>query len=394
MMVLKECTSHKTGFSQDAKQGISVRHSFFISLCLLLLLASSCSNRGGTQGNIEPVEPLPTFAQVANTTHTVLAQGTFEEYALPQSHSSMMRPVIDHQGRVWFGEMGRNYLAFFDPRTHLFQQMTPPRGANGIMGIAVAADDTIWFAEQYANYIGHYFPATGQYRTYDLPILHKPNPSAPTKILSLPTAPNDLVLDQQGNVWFTEMNADAIGELHIKTGQFTHYPISSPRTIQVLNPYGITVDLQGDIWFTETSSNHLWRLDPKTGASRYYTSSNGSEPLMEVASDSHGNIWATSFGSGLLLKFEPASGRFLSYIAPNNGTNAGGLYGLAIATDDEVWVTITSGNSIARFDSRAEQFLYYQIPTGASMPFGLAVTTEHMVWFTEPGANQLGSLKP
>ncbi len=370
------------------------RFSFFICVSFLLFLISACGDEGNIQANTGATDPLlPTFTQVAHTTHTVLAQGRFAEYALPQNHSSLMRPALDHKGRIWFGEMGRNYLAYFDPSTQRFQQMTPPHGADGIMGIAVATDDTIWFAEQYANYIGHYIPTTGQYRIYNLPVLHKTDPGNPTKTLALPVAPNDLVLDQQGNVWFTEMNADAIGVLHSKTGQITQYFISSPHTIQVLNPYGITIDPQGSIWFTEASSEHLGRLDPKTGIINYYTSPDITAPLMEIASDTHGIIWTTAFDGGLLLKFTPTTGQFSAYIAPANGTNAGGLYGLSISPTDDVWVTIMSANAIAHLDSKTQQFQYYQIPSSDSLPLGLVIDAQHTIWFTESATDKIGNLK-
>ena len=93
-----------------------------------------------------------------------MASGTFQEYSLPLSNSGLMRPAIDHAGRIWFGEMGHNFLAVFDPHSQKFQQITPPHGRSGIMGIVVASDDTIWFAEQYANYIGHYFPVPGNFK--------------------------------------------------------------------------------------------------------------------------------------------------------------------------------------------------------------------------------------
>src|SRR2546423_15566326 len=60
----------------------------------------------------------------------IVGTGTFREYPLPQTDSGMMRPAIDHEGRIWFGEMGHNYLAVFDPRTEVFRQMTPPHGQN------------------------------------------------------------------------------------------------------------------------------------------------------------------------------------------------------------------------------------------------------------------------
>ncbi len=192
-----------------------------------------------------------------------MASGTFQEYALPLSNSGLMRPAIDHEGRIWFGEMGHNLLAVFDPHTQKFQQITPPHGRSGIMGVVVASDDTIWFAEQYANYIGHYFPATGQFQTFPLPILTVPDPGVPGKTLTLPSAPNDLALDQQGNVWFTELNADALGRLNIQSGQTQQYALAKTKITQALNPYGITIDPQGIIWFTEASTNHIGRLDPK-----------------------------------------------------------------------------------------------------------------------------------
>src|SRR6266446_5490556 len=183
---------------------------------------------------------------------TTTATGTFREYPLPQSNDGLMRLTIDHEGRPWFGEMGRNYLTVFDPRTQTFRQWTPPGGKYGIMGIQVAPDDTIWFAEQYANYIGHYFPATGRYQLYPLPTITVPDPSNPGKTLSLPSAPNDLALDAQGNVWFAEFNGDSLGRLDPHTGLMQHYPLSATRSVQTLYPYGVTIDPQGMVWFTES----------------------------------------------------------------------------------------------------------------------------------------------
>src|SRR6476620_7013356 len=122
---------------------------YFIAI---LLLSPPCGNLSQGEQN-----PMPASApSQAETTPTT--SGTFQEYPLPQPNSGLMRPAIDQQGRLWFGEMGHNFLTSFDPQTHIFQQITPPYGKAGIMGVTVAPDDTIWVAEQYANYIGHYNP--------------------------------------------------------------------------------------------------------------------------------------------------------------------------------------------------------------------------------------------
>lgn len=323
-----------------------------------------------------------------------LAIGNFQEYALPQKNSGLMRPAVDHEGRIWFGEMGKNYLAVFDPRTKAFQQITPPHGMDGIMGIVVATDDSIWFAEQTANYIGHYFPTTRQFRVYPLPTLSAPDPTNMHKTLSLPSAPNDLALDAHGNVWFTELNADSLAMLDARTGTIKQFPLSANKSVQKLYPYGITVAAHGIVWFTESSNSRLGRLDPQTGQVSFFSPFNSSDPLMEVTSDAQGNIWTTSFSSGLLLRYNPRTRAFKSYYASVKGEGAGGVYGVIAAPDSEIWVAVTSENAIARLDVAANHFTFYPVPTQASLPFGLVMAPNHIIWFTEAGSDKIGMLQP
>ncbi|HVB74054.1 MAG TPA: hypothetical protein VNE38_10925 [Ktedonobacteraceae bacterium] len=360
---------------------------------ILLVLLAGC---GDAFTATQPVGPIDTSTASSQptTTPSVLATGKFREYALPQDNSGMMRPAIDHEGRVWFGEMNRNYLAMFEPRTGTFLQITPPRGANGIMGVAVAADDTIWYAEQDANYIGHYFPASKQFHLYQLPTFNEPDPANAGKTLTLPAAPNDLAIDSHGNIWFTELNANAIGRLDPRDGSIRQYPLLTSKDAQALDPYGITVDPQGNVWFTVATINHIGRLDPATGAIRYYTVPGENVALMEIASDGHGMIWTTAFASGLLVALNPATGAITRYYAPSPNGNPGGLYSVTISPTGEVWVTVSAIGVIARLDVSAHKFVYYTIPTAGSLPLGVVVDAHQTLWFTEAGSNKIGMLQP
>jgi virginiamycin B lyase len=366
------------------------RLTIFPILLLLTFLIVACGDSfASTTSNVGPIDS-PTVHSQPKTTSSIKAIGTFQEYSLPLPNSGLMRPAIDHEGRIWFGEMGHNLLADFDPHSQKFQQITPPRGRSGIMGVVVAADDTIWFAEQYANYIGHYFPASGRFQTYPLPTLAIPDQGVPGKTLTLPSAPNDLVLDKQGNIWFTELNANAIGRLNMQSRQTQQYFLTKTKTSQSLNPYGITIDPQGNIWFTEASTNHIGRLNPKTGQISYFSMQGSSTSLMEIAADPHGIIWATSFSSGLLLSFNPKTATFTPYYAPSSG----GIYGITITPGGQVWVTITAGNAIANLDPTAKRFIDYAIPSSGSLPLGVVLGANNSVWFTEAGSNKIGMLNP
>lgn len=364
--------------------------TFIISLVTLLTLFCACSdtNRTQTDTNNSAV-----VIQQAGAVPAIAATGNFAEYPLPKSRSGLMRPAIDHEGRIWVAEMGNNALAVFDPQTQKFLQTTPPRSKGGLMGVLVAPDDTVWYSEQFANYIGHYDPIHDRYQEFNLPTAKIPDPSDKNNTIILPSAPNDLAIDTHGNIWFTEMNTDSIGKLDVKTGTFTHYPLSRQATVQKYNPYGIAIDPSGSAWFTEAGTNTLGHLDATTGRIQFFTLPGPSNPLMEVASDTHGTIWATTFNSATLLKFDPKQATFSTYLAPDADKGISGMYGLAVTPRNEIWVTIAASNVIARFDPNAKHFIYYQIPTENSSPLGVAYGRDNTIWFTESTGNQIGKLK-
>jgi virginiamycin B lyase len=377
------------------------RDAWFLLMALLVGSATIVALSGGLRQHPPQIQEtqsgqasLPCAQTQAAALSTTPATGTFHEYPLPQPNDGLMRLAIDRQGRLWFGEMQRNFLAVFDPRTRAFQQWTPPGGKYGIMGIQVAADDTIWFAEQYANYIGHYFPATGRYQLYHLPWFTVPDPGTPGKALLLPVAPNDLALDARGNVWFTELNAGALGRLDTHNGLIQHYPLADKKDAQALAPYGVSVDQQGLVWFTEMGGKHLGRLDPVNGGIRLYTLPGQNVASMEIASDARGTVWATTFTANVLLSLNPHTGAFTAYAAPTiGGSGAGGLYDLVVTSDNGVWVTVSADSAIARLDVSARRFTSYRIPTASSLPIGIVVGANHTLWFTEAGSDRVGMMQ-
>ena len=318
--------------------------------------------------------------------------GTFREYPFPRPDNEVMRPALDHQGRLWFGAMGQNALGVFDPRTQTFQYLTPPHGHHSIMGVLVAPDDTIWFAEQAANYLGHYDPATRHYQLYPLPWLTVPDPVQPKQVRLLPSAPNELALDGHGDIWFTEFNADRLGRLDPRTGSIRQYALSAKASVQTLYPYGVTIDRQGMVWFTESGTNQLGRLDPSTGTYRVFATPDPHTLLMEVGSDARGAVWVTSFTPGLLLRFRPDSSTFTSYLFPADGRESSAFYGLLVTPTGDVWVTNLAENVLARLDIAAQRLLSYHIPKPGSQPLGLVIDGSHALWFT--GANAVGVLHP
>jgi len=234
------------------------------------------------------------------------------------------------------------------------------------------------------------FPVTQTFHTYVLPTFSVPDPNDAGKTLALPSAPNDLVLDPQGNVWFTEFNTGLIGRLDPQTGHIQHYPLTTTGNVRTLVPYGLTRDVQGAVWFTETGGGSIGRLDPTTGQIRLFLLPWHGVTPMEIASDREGMIWVTTFNAGLLLELDPRTGHFTRYTASLSSTDAGGLYGLVVASNDDVWVSMLAQNALARLDNKTHQFTYYRVPTTNSSPLALIAGPNQTFWFSE--SEKLGVL--
>src|ERR1700694_5282004 len=61
------------------------------------------------------------------------------------------------------------------------------------------------------------------------------------------SAPTDITLGPDGNLWFTEEFASKIGRINLATGRLTEFPTPTPNS----EPNGITTGPDGNIWFTE-----------------------------------------------------------------------------------------------------------------------------------------------
>ena len=66
------------------------------------------------------------------------------------------------------------------------------------------------------------------------------------------STPESIAAGPDGNLWFTEPNANAIGRI-TPAGQITLFNVPTPGS----QPTGITAGPNGNIWFTEAASRHI-----------------------------------------------------------------------------------------------------------------------------------------
>ena len=159
-------------------------------------------------------------------------------------------------------------------------------------GIATAPDGSLWFGEQ-TN--GSGYPALGHITI-----------SGNINVFPLPSGdiPTGILVDPSGNVWFTDCNKNAIGELIPSTGSVQEFPTPTWSS----HPIDMVLGPDGAIWFSESNQDNIGRITESGSITEYQVGPQGSGAGVNgIATGPDGNIWFTDFDTGDIGRFNPST---------------------------------------------------------------------------------------
>jgi streptogramin lyase len=205
---------------------------------------------------------------------------------------------------------------------------------------------------------------------------------------SLPTA---ITAGPDGNLWFTESQANQIGSINPTTHAIQEFKIP-----QGLNgPAGITVGPDSNLWFTLTGNSQLCQFNPTTHVFHQFPIGAPALNLTTAPND------AFEDGYPVLWLTEPTSHQVEVFDTTVNKVTEPMPFGpsdqpWAITSDAHgVWATDLSGGIYhwSFLTSPASQSAW-PVPTANSEPTGITVDGSGNAWFTELGTNQVGMVNP
>src|SRR5690349_17372682 len=123
--------------------------------------------------------------------------------------------------------------------------------------VLVDKEGNVWYTDFGEMFIGKFDPKTLKLTEHPI---RKFKEKAPTGLLSIE-------FDQEGKIWFDTMYQGALGRLDPKTGKIAYYPVAkewNDDTVQ-LNFSGLRHDVDGKVWTKTVGTQHIFRLDLKTG---------------------------------------------------------------------------------------------------------------------------------
>jgi streptogramin lyase len=261
------------------------------------------------------------------------------------------------------------------------QDFPEPPGYTRPVFVAIDANGNVWFTEPNSNAIGELNPQNLTWNQWKVPG---------------GSAPFDLTFDKNGNLWFTEFDANRIGFFNPHTHKLVENTIPTPDS----NPYGITRDPRGNIWFTENrlSVGQIGTFTPtSSGTVAIVEHQVNTAQVHLITTDKQGNIWYSEAFGGSIGEYTPASGNSVHYpvslgICAHISVCKTHISGISVDNKGNIWYS----------DSQLDLVGYLIPSTGQVVPKtvsnqhegrsnqddsaydGLAVDSHNNVWFTEP----------
>lgn len=248
-------------------------------------------------------------------------------------------------------------------------------------------DGNVWYSDFGELFIGKFDPKTLKLTEYPLKEF---KPGAPVGNLSL-------AFDTQGQLWFDMMYQGALGTIDPKTGAIKYYPLPAEwndNRVQ-LNFVGLRHDVDGKVWTKNVGTQDIYRLDLASGkwerfhptdllpAGHHYS-------IYQVISDSKNNLWLAEFVAGYLGKIDAKTAKVTWYTPP---TPLARLRRMTLDDEGRIVGAEYRGNKIAVFDPRAETFTEYGMPPD-TFPYRAVFDKNGELWVSTMATDRVVRLDP
>lgn len=257
------------------------------------------------------------------------------------------------------------------------QDFKEPTGYSSPLFVAADPQGNVWFTQPNSSALGELNPQADTWSQWPLPT---------------GSVPYDILVDKNGNIWFTEFGTGKIGFFNPQTQKFVENQIPTLNS----NPYGITMDKNGTIWFTENRDGvgQIGSFTPTTSGK--VTIIEHAVPALQphlITSDKAGNIWFSEAFAGSIGEFNPITGATRNFpvsvgicpiLSQCPGTH---ISGITVDTRGDVWFTDSLDARVGYVVPSTGVVEATRLSKTYAHPHdGIAVDNYGTLWFTEQNA--------
>ena len=216
------------------------------------------------------------------------------------------------------------------------------------------------------------------------------------------TEPHDVLVDKEGNVWYTDFGEMFIGKFNPKTLKHTEYPIKKFKDKAPTGLLSIDFDHAGKIWFDTMYQGALGCLDPKTGEISYYPlppEYNDDRVQLNFTGLRHevdGKVWTKSVGTQHIFRLDLASKKWERFHPTDYLPNIkhAGIYQVMANSKNNLWMAEFTEGHLGKIDAKTTEVTWYVTPTPHARARRMQIDDQDRVLVTEYRAQQGRAVRP
>ena len=214
--------------------------------------------------------------------------------------------------------------------------------------------------------------------------------------------PHDVIVGQDGKVWYSDFGSQFVGVMDQKTGQVKDIAIPVLKPEQPKGGLDIEFDPAGNVWLSMMYQAGISKIDRNTHEVKAYgfpkewqSPSTQASMVSPQHSDVDGKVWTNNQEDHYTYRLDIKTGQF-----ENMGQNkdpAGRqirAYGMPTDLKNSVYQLEFGGQSIGYRDAKTNQVTIYKTPMNQSRPRRGRIDAENRLWFAEYGSNAIGMFDP
>ena len=294
-------------------------------------------------------------------------------------------------------------MAMYSPGsqpTHPQPLLPGPRGERPVVtgAAAVAA----------AEYLAGLNMSTAETLEFPLKTLPRPKGRATKVVITeydLPrrdAMPHDVIVDPQGNAWYSDFGSQFVGVLDPRTGKVKDIAIPVLKPEQPKGGLDLEFDPDGNIWLSMMYQAGVARIDRTTHAVTTYsfpkewqTNSTQASMVSPNHSNVDGKVWTNNQEDHFTYRLDLATGTYenLGQAKDPSGKQIR-AYGMPTDQHNNVYQLEFGGTSIGRRDAKTGEVKIWRTPLVGSRPRRGRVDEQNRLWFAEYGGNRIAMFDP
>jgi len=282
-------------------------------------------------------------------------------------------------GNIWWVDQGTPLMGRMNRTSGAYTTWEVSTAYN-LQGSAVDSLGRLWATEYYGSSLWR----------LDLSGV---NPNLCQFTLPLDGSSNYVISDGGSNVWLGDFYNGRLLRLNISSGALKWWPLPGDPLMPAA-PNGLVLDADGHIWYADTNLNEIAELDPNGTTIKRYEVPNGTIPWMLAVQN--GKIWFTDQAGSAVGKLDPVSAAFSQFTSSPDAT-------ITLTPTCKRPASGPSGTlshppqpySVAAFNYAESTPLtgltMYSVPYPASSYLN-GITTNGSIWFIDTGRAVLGNI--